>query len=151
MPDILHLLPIEAAPRKIFEALSTAEGVRAWWTRDADLGTKVGDHGEFRFPKYGPHAITRVTIETLDAPRRVEWTCTSSFYTEWQGTTISFGLKPSDGRTLLFFTHCGYPRADETFALFNMGWAYYLVSLKRYVETGTGAPSPDVDFFQMIG
>jgi uncharacterized protein YndB with AHSA1/START domain len=150
MPDILHLLPIEAAPPKVFEALSTAEGVRSWWTRDADLGTRVGDQGEFRFPEYGPHAVTRVRIEALDAPSRVEWACASSFHAEWHGTKISFALKPRDGGTSLFFAHRGYPRADETFALFKMGWAYYLVSLKRYVETGTGAPSPDIDFFQMI-
>jgi hypothetical protein len=30
------------------------------------------------------------------------------------------------------------------------GWAYYLVSLQQYLETGEGAPNPDVRFDRMI-
>jgi len=26
------------------------------------------------------------------------------------------------------------------------GWGFYLVSLQQYLETGTGAPHPDIDF-----
>ena len=43
MPDILHLLTIHASPERVFQALATAEGIRNWWTRDADFfkGTAV--------------------------------------------------------------------------------------------------------------
>jgi hypothetical protein len=31
-----------------------------------------------------------------------------------------------------------------------MGWACFLVSLQQYLETGCGAPHPDVDFSRVI-
>jgi hypothetical protein len=32
----------------------------------------------------------------------------------------------------------------------NTGWAYYLVSLQQYLETGLGAPQPDIDFARIV-
>ena len=49
MPDILHRLTIHAPPERVFEALTTAEGIRNWWTRDADLDARIGGAGEFCF------------------------------------------------------------------------------------------------------
>ena len=30
------------------------------------------------------------------------------------------------------------------------GWAYYLVSLRQYLEAGEGAPHPDIDFSRVL-
>jgi hypothetical protein len=49
MPDIMHLVSFKTAPDKVFAALTSPEGVRAWWTADADLDRDVGGAGEFRF------------------------------------------------------------------------------------------------------
>lgn len=37
MPDILHLIRIHASRERVYDAVTTAEGIRSWWTRDADL------------------------------------------------------------------------------------------------------------------
>jgi uncharacterized protein YndB with AHSA1/START domain len=42
MPDIMHLIKIHASPERIYQALTTAEGIRNWWTRDAVLDSKIG-------------------------------------------------------------------------------------------------------------
>ena len=150
MPDILHLVKIHASPERVYQALTTTEGIRSWWTRDADLDSEIGGTGEFRFGAYGSPSLTKVSIEELKPPAHVGWKTISSFRPEWSGTSISFDLRPEGSSTALLFAHRGFAQADEIYALTTTGWAYYLVSLQQYLETGKGAPSPDVDFARMI-
>ena len=49
MPDIMHLVKIRAAPERVYQAITTAEGIRNWWTRDTVLEPKIGATGEFGF------------------------------------------------------------------------------------------------------
>jgi uncharacterized protein YndB with AHSA1/START domain len=34
MLDIMHLVKIHASPDQVYRAITTAEGVQNWWTRD---------------------------------------------------------------------------------------------------------------------
>lgn len=151
MPDILHFIRIRVPVEQVYRAITTAEGVRSWWTRDADLGESVGGMGVFRFGAYGEgeHA-TRASIEELTPPTRVAWKTISSFRPEWSGTSIRFDLREEGRSTALLFAHRSFAEADEIYAFTTTGWGYYLVSLQQYLETGQGAPSPDVDFARMI-
>jgi uncharacterized protein YndB with AHSA1/START domain len=45
----MHLINIQAPAERVYPALKTAESIRNWWSRDADLDSKVGGTGEFRF------------------------------------------------------------------------------------------------------
>jgi uncharacterized protein YndB with AHSA1/START domain len=49
MADIMHLVRIAAPQERVYEALTTTEGIRSWWTRDADLDSRIGGTGTFRF------------------------------------------------------------------------------------------------------
>jgi uncharacterized protein YndB with AHSA1/START domain len=147
MPDIMHLVRIKGPPERVYRALTTAEEIRNWWTRDADLDATIGATAEFRF--YGGK-VTKMRIDELERPVRVRWSTISSFHPEWQGTTITFDLRAEGEKTVLCFAHRGFVKADEAYALFTTGWGYYLVSLQQYVETGKGGPSPDVDFARII-
>ncbi|WP_263351194.1 SRPBCC family protein [Acidicapsa acidisoli] len=151
MPDILHLIKIHAPIERVYQAITTAEGIRNWWTREADLDESIGGRGEFRFSAYGTNQhATRVSIEELISPTHVEWKTISSFRPEWSETSISFDLRPEGSTTVLLFAHRDFAQADEIYALTTTGWAYYLVSLQQYLESGQGAPSPDIDFARMI-
>lgn len=119
----------------MFEALSTADGVRSWWTGDADLDGWLGGTGEFQF--YGGSKVTKVQVRELTRPERVGWEVLSSFRSEWEGTTISFELLPDEGRTRLRFAHRGFPQPDDDYALCTTGWGIYLASLKALLEDGT--------------
>jgi len=68
----------------------------------------------------------------------------------WKGTTISFDLREDGEDTVLSFSHRGFAQADENYARVTTGWAYFLISLQQYLETGRGAPHPDVDFTRVI-
>ena len=70
MPDIMHLVRLEASAERVYPALTTPEGVRAWWTADANLDAEPGDFGEVRF--YGGEKVTRVRIEALDPPSEMK-------------------------------------------------------------------------------
>lgn len=149
MPDIMHLIKIRVSPGRVYQALTTEEGVRNWWTRDADLDSKIGGTGEFRF--YGGKGVTNVRVDELKPPVRVGWkTISANAPGGWNGTTITFDLRAEGGDTVLSFAHRGFGQADEGYALVTTGWAYYLVSLQQYLETGKGAPHPDIDFSRVI-
>jgi len=150
MPDIMHLVRIKALPERVYAALTTAEGIRNWWTREADLEDVVGGTGEFRFTYNGDQLATRVEVTELVPLKRVSWKTAASFRPEWAGTTIEFNLREDAGETVVLFAHRGFPQADDNYAVCTTGWGYYLVSLQQYIETGRGAPSPDVDFGRVI-
>jgi uncharacterized protein YndB with AHSA1/START domain len=122
MPDILHLVKIQASPERVYRALTTSEGIRNWWTRDADIDDAVGGIGEFRFGAYGGSSVTKVSIEELEPSVRVRWKTVESFRPEWAGTSISFDLRPEKSGTSLLFAHRGFAQADEIYALTTTGW-----------------------------
>lgn len=134
MPDIMHQISFEAAPEKVFAALTTTEGVRVWWTADADLDGEVGGGGAFRF--YGGSKVTRIHIDELVPPRRVAWTVVDSFRPEWVGTTITFDLRSSESGTELLFAQRGYPEADENYAVCTTGWGIYFNRLQQHLGAG---------------
>jgi uncharacterized protein YndB with AHSA1/START domain len=149
MPDIVHRLTIDATPERVFEALTTAEGIRNWWTRDADLDVTIGGTGEFRFHAGG--SIANVRVDALEPPCRIGWTTVSANAPGgWDGTTITFELRAEADRTVLLFAHRGFAEANDGYALVTAGWAHYLVSLRQYVETGRGAPHPHIDFLRVL-
>ena len=122
MPDIMHLVKIHVSPERVYQALTTAEDIRQWWTRDADRDLQIGGTGEFRF-SYDGTVVTRVRVEELKPPVCVGWKTVSSFRPEWNGTTITFDLRAEGSDTMLSFAHRDFAQADEIYALTTTGWA----------------------------
>jgi uncharacterized protein YndB with AHSA1/START domain len=141
MPEIMHLIKIRAAQDKVYQAVSTAEGIRDWWTRDAALDAKVGGTGEFGF--YGHRMVITVEVAELTPPGHVAWDAVSSTGGAFDGTTISFDLKSEEGITSLLFAHRGFKAGGNNIASATTRWGFYLLSLKRYLETGKGTPNPE--------
>jgi hypothetical protein len=141
MPEIMHLIKIRAAQDNAYQAVSTAEGIRNWWTRDAALDPRVGGAGEFGF--YGHRMVIRVKVAELTAPGHVAWDNVSSTDGAFDDTTISFDLKSEEGITSLLFAHRGFKASGNNIASATTRWGFYLLSLKRYLETGKGTPNPE--------
>lgn len=138
MHDIMHLIRIHAPSERAYEAITTADGIRQWWTRDAAIEPRVGAAGEFGFN--GKRFVARVTIEELNPVTRVRWRVAIS---AWPGNDIEFNLKADGSDTTLLFAHRGFPDVDERLASATTRWGFYLFSLKRYLQTGKGMPNPD--------
>ena len=134
-----------AAPRaKVYQALTTVEGLQGWWTRTCDVGTSVGAKSTFRF---GPN-FKVMEIERLQPDTEVRWRCVDSNLQvpgvtrphEWIGTSVVFQLENAPRGTRLSLEHVGLVPEFECYEICVDGWQRFLGSLEAYVITGHGAP-----------
>ena len=132
MADILHRIVIAAPPERVFDAITTAEGLRSWWTKDSTAEPKAGSVAVFKFN--GGKVVFRMRIDALDPGRKVEWTCLGD-WPEWGDTTLSWDLEPTDdGGTTLRFAHRGWKTTEKEYAACNSTWGHLMFVLKDYVE-----------------
>ena len=145
MNNYQQQLTLNASPAAVYAALTTAAGLRGWWTQDCDISTGIGDTMRFRF---GAHR-KEMRIARLEPGQAVVWNCVGAHIDvdrfsrkdEWVGTQIVFSLAPhGTGGTRLDFEHIGLVPALECYDVCNDGWRHYLDSLQRYLDTGTGTP-----------
>jgi len=141
MVDIRHRVEISAPLARVYEAVSTTEGISDWWTRGGVKGeSKEGSTIEFYFGQSKPAAVMEVT--RLDPSGHVGWTCVDGAE-EWVGTELSFDLTKMDDETVVLFTHANWRSPSEFMAHCSARWAYFILSLKHLVESGQGTPFPE--------
>jgi len=141
MPDIRHRVAISAPLEGVYEAVATREGLSEWWTRDGVRGDpSEGSKLQFFFDQPEPAAVMEVT--RLDPDGHVNWNCVEGAE-EWVGTRITFDLTHKDDETVVLFTHADWREPVEFMAHCSARWAYFLLSLKSYQETGKGTPFPE--------
>lgn len=136
MTDIRHRIGVkDAAPQQVYDALTTVDGLAAWWTGD----TKEHDGVlQFRFPPVGGFDMQVVQAQPAE---RVTWRVVDG-PEEWIGTTIDWKLHRDGDYTIVLFEHLGWKEPVEFMYHCSTKWASYLLSLKSLVETGQGAPAP---------
>jgi uncharacterized protein YndB with AHSA1/START domain len=132
---------ISAPLDRVYEAVSTKEGLSEWWTREGVRGESIeGSRLQFFFGKPEPGAVMEVS--RLSPAGSVEWNCVEGA-DEWVGTTLAFDLTAKEGETVVLFSHADWLSPSEFMAHCSARWAYFLLSLKSLVETGRGTPFPD--------
>ena len=136
MTDIKHNLVIKVTPDIVYKAITTQQGIEAWWCKETTAKPEVGFVNVFVFGQ----SRNEMKVTELIPDKKVEWLCTESIE-EWVGTAVSFELGEKSGATQLRFTHGGWRELTDMFAICNYNWALFLKSLKTYCETGTGTPS----------
>ena len=141
MPDIRHRVAISAPLDRVYDAIATTEGISEWWTRDGVRGeSSEGKRLQFFFGQPEPAAVMEVT--QLHPRGNVSWNCVEGA-DEWVGTQLSFDLSRSDDETVVLFTHADWREPTEFMAHCSARWAYFLLSMKGYLETGRGTPFPE--------
>ena len=65
---LMHMVEIDADPKKIYEALSTANGLASFWTADSHAEPKVGSIARFGF--HGPVLEMKVSYRRRDCNAR---------------------------------------------------------------------------------
>ncbi len=131
---IKHLFHIDASKQNVFKAISSIEGLRSWWTiqtkGDANIeGTIQFDFGETIGPK--------MKVIKLEPDHEVIWKCVASNH-GWVDHTFVFLLDEHDGKTRVQFEHNGWKEQNEFYGICNFSWGRYLLSLRKYCETGKG-------------
>jgi uncharacterized protein YndB with AHSA1/START domain len=124
----------------VYRAITDQAGLAGWWTPDIMARPEVSSMAELCFTG-GPAGrfVVKMEVAALEPGRRVRWIVRQGA-PEWAGTQVSWDLAPVDGGPRLRFTHHDYPSTEGSFASVSYSWAWYLASLKDYVETGTGRP-----------
>jgi uncharacterized protein YndB with AHSA1/START domain len=140
MVDILHRIGVVTpTPDKVYDALTTTEGLAGWWTDDTSgTGGEVGGVLEFRFPPVGGFDMEVVDVRPSEG---VTWRVVQG-PDEWVGTTIDWTLRQDGDYTIVLFEHRGWKEPVEFMHHCSTKWGSFLMSLKSLVETGKGAPAP---------
>jgi uncharacterized protein YndB with AHSA1/START domain len=137
MPDIVHRIGIQSRPGKVFEAISTLEGLSHWWITGTTGDPKPG--GTIHFHPNGGGFDMRVA--ELKPNELVKWQCLGG-PEEWIGTELTFRLKPQEDQTFVLFTHAKWKEPVEFMHHCSTKWATFLLSLKNWLERGEGRPHP---------
>ena len=89
--DLIHRIGIAAPAEKIYRALTTEEGIQAWWTTDVKMDAHAGGKAVFGF--FDHSTVFEMRIERLTPPALVRWQCDGDSSSAWVGSTQEFSLE----------------------------------------------------------
>lgn len=132
MADIFHYFQINATVNKVFDTISTPNGIDMWWSKKSSGKAEVGEIFYFHFePDYNWTAIVSKCIPD----KEFELTIQNSD-NDWSGSKVGFHLINKNNFTEVQFQHLGWKEDNEHYRVSNYCWAMYLRLLKRYLEFG---------------
>jgi uncharacterized protein YndB with AHSA1/START domain len=129
MSDILRIqVKIAATPEKVYQALTNADQLKAWFAQDAEVTpTHYNFWGQFT-PKNPDRTQGQHPILAQEANKSLKY--------QWQvgevDTTVQFDLTAQDGHTLVLMTQQG-GEGWNTYLTEDF-WFLSLENLRRYVE-----------------
>ncbi|MCM3039863.1 SRPBCC domain-containing protein [Paenibacillus motobuensis] len=132
LPDIRHSVLVNAPISKVWSAVSTADGLSAWFMPN-DLEAVVGH--EFQL-NAGPFGLSPCKVTLVEEPNRLSF----NWGKDW---TLTFELSDREEQTEVTVIHSGWS-ADQvtefgqphTVIRGNMdgGWSGLVIKLKTYLE-----------------
>lgn len=144
MANINHRIGIQSSLQKVYEALATTEGISNWWTNDTTGTSEIGKTICVRFNTPNGEELGSMNMEVtvLNPNKTVQWKFVSG-PNEWIDTKVTFNLVQEENYTIVLFQHSDWREEVEFMSHCSMKWATFLISLKEFVETGKGKPSPN--------
>jgi uncharacterized protein YndB with AHSA1/START domain len=138
--EIKHSTVIRADPINIYNALTTAEGLDAWFTDGSIVNAVPGGEILFQWVNWGPDHITAEdggpVLEAIPPKHFVfQWHPDSPDY----ATTVEINIVPTDDGTIVSLREYGYadtPSARLAMVNCAVGWGEALTLLKFYLELG---------------
>jgi uncharacterized protein YndB with AHSA1/START domain len=138
MAEIIHELHVDATPAEVREALTTRDGLAAFWTDQTAAEPEVGSKAWFAF---GPNADIQKNFEvTAIDDRTVEWVDIEDASDEWVGTRVTWRLTPDADGTKILFTHSDWRSTEGELPQCSFVWGQVLARLASYLESGTPDP-----------
>jgi len=134
LPEIRQTVVIRAPIERVWEKVSTAEGIAAWFMPN-DFEPKVGHEFHVQSP-FGPSPCKVTEVEPL---HRI------SFIWDTEGWVVTFLLKEAGEHTEFTLIHGGWKHpeyimakagrpAGEIRGMMNQGWAGIVEDLRRLLE-----------------
>ena len=138
MSEINHDISINAARETVYQSLTTAKGLKAWFTSQVEGSGEVGTNWELSFTNQ-PFFSWRIL--TAERPQRVIWKCLEGPGNS-PGTQVEFNLVSiSKNQTTLTISHRGWTKDDPTFDRCVDIWRTLMNHLQRYCEMGSAEPA----------
>lgn len=136
MFNIEHLQIVNACSTKIYDVLTSSEGLSEVWTNELVVKEQIGFINEFRF---GSNDLTKMQVLELEKNRKIIWKCIDSD-PEWIGTLVSFEIEAKNQRSHVTLKHSNWREITTFYRFCNYNWAMFLYSLKLFCEDGVGLP-----------
>lgn len=138
MADINHEIKIQAPPDKVFKALSTLAGLKAWHTTQVEGKPEL--NGILSFSGEGKPTFRWKVIQ-FEPAKTVAWECIEG-PGDSVGTQAIYTISQTeDNRTLVELSHNSWPDQQGNFRKCNTLWGVLLHHLKKYVETDAKDPA----------
>ncbi|WP_240675924.1 SRPBCC domain-containing protein [Ammoniphilus sp. CFH 90114] len=135
LPDIKHTILLHAPIQKVWERVSTAEGM-ALWFMPSDMQPILGHD----FHLQTPFCSSPCKLMELESPNRL------SFTWDTEGWVVSFILDELGEQTQFTLVHGGWKQSDEILpkanekssvirARMEQGWVGILENLRKALES----------------
>ena len=138
-PDrIERTVELAAPPEKVWAALTTAEGLAAWFGNEATIDLRPGGSAQMKWTD-GPRADMRVERVEKPAVFGFTWHIYGLPEGDPRRTYVEFTLEPDGTGTRLTVVESGFAQlADEAheqaFGGNTRGWASELAELAAYLD-----------------
>lgn len=139
--SIEHATFVRAPADKVFRAISTAEGLNAWWTQGTVMERRVGGRILFAWREWGPDKLTvegRARILQLRENEVFAWRWDDA--EGYPSRTSEIELEERDGGTVVRVTDTptdpDAPHGDIIPLAVAAGWGEALTLMKMWVEHG---------------
>ena len=133
-----HRIRVHAEPGRVYQALTTTDGLKGWFT--SGIGGEVREGGEVTMDFDGKEPF-RWRVTELKPDTRVHWDCLGGPGSPI-GTTVTYLLTgESQGPTVIECDHDGWPEGHDAFATCNTLWGILMGRLKDYAESGEARPA----------
>lgn len=133
-----HRIRIHAAPDKVYQALTTKDGLKGWFTTKVGGDVREGQDVTMDFDGKEPFRwrMTQFKPET-----RVHWDCLEGSGSA-KGTAVTYVLTgEGQGQTVIECDHDGWPEGHEALATCNTLWGILMGRLKEFSESGKANPA----------
>ncbi len=142
MTTIHHQVSIGARVEKVYQAISTPEGISTWWDKQTPVQT---DRGLVLEHNPGPeHGVVQLRVVELIPNKRIEWECisehpASSPASAWTGTHFVFELGEGTNvaSNTVDFRQVGYDEQSQFFEFNKVAWGEVMQNLKKVLESQT--------------
>lgn len=132
---------IEAPAETVFDAVTAAAALSAWWSPVTGSGSTGGD---LRFPMVDGQPPLLIHVDEATRPTIVRWTVVEcTFMNDWEGTQPTFTIAAIDASACeLTFEHVGLNDQLECKEMCSRSWDHFVrTSLRELAEGGPGAPN----------
>lgn len=134
---IIHKVLIRADREKVFDAITTAEGLDSWFTKGAFVDRRAGGKIIFKWKDWGPGKVTteaKCPILAVKVPEKFVFQWWEDHY-----TTVEILFEEVEDGTLVSLKEYGYEdskKGHRRLLECAVGWGEALTLLKFYVEHG---------------